>query len=244
MGGIMYAGGHAEFDIVFDNGSRSSRLPKCILHGVQWRICEELATADEIAAALSYSDNVIVTKKAAEQQTKNAYSREVERLKAAPEYTHLEQYDGKTYTGKLAAINMRTELKRAFKGVKFSVRTDSNCVRISWTDGVIKAQVEEIANKYKSGGFNGMEDIYEHSQSPWKEVFGSTMYLSTNRTESPELAQKAIDSLFEQYSCNFEGIKKPMGEAYKNGDTWRFEVPGFSERLQTLISRKVATMIG
>jgi hypothetical protein len=242
VGGIMHSGGNAEFDIVFDCGAISARLPECILRGVQWNICEEVATTVEIAGALAHSACVTASKKAAEQQAKEAFNREVERLKAAPEYAYLKQQEGTIYSGKLAAVNVRAELKRVFKGVKFSVRSDHNSVRVSWTDGPTESQVEALTSSYKAGHFNGMEDIYEYSKSPWTEVFGSATYLSVSREESPELAQKAIDALFDEFPSNFKDIKKPTGQAFKRGETWNIDVPGLWERLQTLISRKLTTI--
>lgn len=239
IGGVMHTGGNAEFDIVFDCGSTSPRLPECILRGVQWTICDEVATGEEIAAALAKAACNAASKKAAEQQAKEAFSREVARLKAAPEYAHLKQQDGEVYSGKLAAVNVRAELKRAFKGVKFSVRTDHNSLRVSWTDGPTEAQVGEITRSYKDGHFNGMEDIYEYSKSPWTEVFGASMYISISREESPELVQRAIDALFDKYPGNFTDIDKPTGEAFKRGETWYIDVPGLCERMQTLISREL-----
>jgi len=43
---------------------------------------------------------------------------------------------GTNSCGKLVASNLRIEFKKAFPGVKFSVRKEHfGCVRIAWTDG-------------------------------------------------------------------------------------------------------------
>lgn len=58
---------------------------------------------------------------------------------------------------------VKAELKKAFPNVKFSVTSDYNCVRVSWTNGVTVAMVEAITSKYKLGHFDGMTDSYEYS---------------------------------------------------------------------------------
>lgn len=241
-GGIITSGGKAEFDIVFDDGGMTSRLPECILLGVQWHIHAEVATSEEIAAALANAACVAASAKAAEQLKKEAFAREVERLKVAPEYAHLKQIDKDTNGRKLAVMNIRAELKRQFKGIKFSVRSDYNSVRIGWVDGVTEKQVEDIAHQYKDGHFNGMEDIYEYSRSPFTEVFGAMSYISTYRETSPEFVQKAIDALFEEYPSNFSDVEKPTAHDFKKGATYQIYIDGFCETLQTLIHRKLAKM--
>lgn len=58
---------------------------------------------------------------------------------------------------------VKTELKKAFPNVKFSVTSDYNSVRVSWTNGVTVAMVDEITSKYKMGHFDGMTDSYEYT---------------------------------------------------------------------------------
>lgn len=64
-----------------------------------------------------------------------------------------------------AAQLIRTELKANFPGVKFSVTSDYNSIRIRWADGPAPKEVQEITGKYKAGHFNGMEDTYEYDRS-------------------------------------------------------------------------------
>lgn len=91
-----------------------------------------------------------------------------------------------------AAKNLRTQLRKAFPGHKFSVTTDrfsgGDSIRIRWTDGPAVSRVEAIACRYKAGSFNGNEDIYEYSRKPWTEAFGEAKYVSCSRDYSPELA--------------------------------------------------------
>ena len=51
------------------------------------------------------------------------------------------------------AKNLRKELKDAFKGVKFSVRTErfsmGDAIRVSWTDGPKQEAVDGIVSRYQ-----------------------------------------------------------------------------------------------
>jgi len=103
---------------------------------------------------------------------------------------------GKQLTGAAqAAAAIREELKTKFKGVKFSVTSDNfsmgNSVHISWTDGPTEDEVSAITSKYQYGHFNGMEDIYEYSNS--REDIPQAKYVSEHRKQSEE-TRAAIDA--------------------------------------------------
>ncbi|MFP3709724.1 LPD29 domain-containing protein [Paraburkholderia sp. SIMBA_009] len=240
--GVVMRGGRAEFDIVFDNGTTSKRLPECILRGVQWRVYGEIATADEITAALANAATTKADKTAREAEAKQCAADERARLATAEEYKHLKQGDDK-YSGKLAAANMRIELKLAFPGVKFSVRKSQyGSVSVQWTDGPTTAQVDAVCLKYKAGHFNGMEDIYENDIKPWHEVFGGVDYLNTSREESPALIAKAIDAVYAEYAGNLVDIPKPTPELFKRGALFCVNVPGLSRDLQYHICAQLRDM--
>lgn len=66
-----------------------------------------------------------------------------------------------------AASAIRAELKIVFPDIKFSVRSESfaggNSVEVSYQDGPPVKEVEKFVDKYQYGHFNGMEDLYEHT---------------------------------------------------------------------------------
>ena len=129
-----------------------------------------------------------------------------------------------------AAKNLRSQLKKAFPGVKFSVTTDrfsgGDSLRVAWTDGPAVDRVSEIASQYKAGHFNGYEDLYEYSRSAWTEAFGDAKYVSTSRDYSPQIAAwLAADDIagparYEAqrerhstvYHLNIKAIKTPEAE--------------------------------
>lgn len=133
-------------------------------------------------------------------RSEEARARTIEVMKANTDrretYKAEQKAKGRQLTGSAqAAAAIREELKTNFKGVKFSVTSDNfangNSVDISWTDGPTEDEVKEISSKYQYGHFNGMEDIYEYSNS--REDIPQAKYVSENREQSEE-TRKAIDA--------------------------------------------------
>lgn len=68
-----------------------------------------------------------------------------------------------------AAKMIRRELKEAFPGIKFTVRSKTysggDSVNVSWFNGPTQTDVEDVIKKYQQGHFDGMYDMYEMSNS-------------------------------------------------------------------------------
>lgn len=94
------------------------------------------------------------------------------------------------------AKEIRQDLKKAFPGVKFSVRSDTfsmgNSVDVSWTDGPTDEAVSAIVRKYQYGHFDGMVDMYEYSNK--REDIAQVKFVQTHRTMSDEIRDKIIKS--------------------------------------------------
>ena len=214
--GVMASGGNATFDIAFECGKMTRQLPECILHGVQWTIHDEVLGQDEVQRILSNARIEEERKNTEKKQAQKAFQDEVEHLKTAPEYSGLSQ-EQKGITQVTA--NIRKELKKAYPGVKFSVRKrHSSSVNISWTDGPKEDEIKTIIGKYKDGHFNSMEDIYEYCDSPFNKVYGGVNYLFTKREYSDSLTEKAIQEFNAKFGDRFENINI---ERYKSGELWR-----------------------
>ncbi len=97
----------------------------------------------------------------------------------------------KTEAARVANL-IRSDLKKAFPGVKFRVTsknyTGGNSARVEWFDGPTVAAVEPIAEKYKAGDFNGMEDIYEYDRT---KTGPTVLYVFCDR-EMTEATRTAI----------------------------------------------------
>lgn len=225
-GGIIHSGGNASFSVVFDNGYISKAVPEAIIRGVQWRVLDETATAEDIAETLARAACAKATASVAASNAKARFAEAIAQLRADPAHSALLQSED-AHSDKIATKNIRAELKAAFKGVKFSVRNrDYGSVDISWADGPTTASVDKIVNKYQRGHFNGMEDIYEDAASPWNHVFGGAKYVSTHRDFSSDLITRAIEAVFVEYSGNLNETPKPSAEDYLQGRLYSSRIPG------------------
>lgn len=112
-----------------------------------------------------------------------------------------------------AAKAIRTELKKLFPDIKFSVRSDSfsmgNSVDVSWTDGPTTDQINDVIKKYQYGSFNSMEDIYEYTNS--RDDIPQAKWISANRTVSPyidELLFPIVREMFDKDNTDDQRIKQ------------------------------------
>lgn len=67
----------------------------------------------------------------------------------------------------LCARDVKQLLKKEYPTIDFSVRSDNfangNSVDISWNLGPTSDEVDKLVSKYQYGHFDGMIDMYEHS---------------------------------------------------------------------------------
>lgn len=77
---------------------------------------------------------------------------------------------------------MRAALKGAFPGVKFSVRTSQYSggasIRVGWTDGPTRKEVDEITGSFSGKRFDGMIDL-EYGADHWLLPDGSIQFAGT-----------------------------------------------------------------
>lgn len=224
IAGFMVTGGNADFDIVWENGTESLCIPECLIKSsVQWRILDGVASAEEIASLRGLA--ILETQKRADEQAEKArqYREAIAALRANPQYSHLKQIKPNEYAGAaFAAANMRAELKKAFPGVKFSIRSKSfsggDSIDVHWTDGPITSDVERIADKYSAGSFNGMEDLYEYSQSAWTAVFGDAKYVHCSRHHTVEALKDAVREVCMEYGWELFKVEESNGLGYIPSD--------------------------
>lgn len=77
---------------------------------------------------------------------------------------------------------VRTRLRAAFPGVKFSVRSDYSTLNIRWEDGPRTPAVDAICQQYRFGGFDGMIDM-AYSSRNWLLPDGSMEPAACRGTE-------------------------------------------------------------
>ena len=100
------------------------------------------------------------------------------------------------------ASAIREELKKVFPNVKFSVKSSNfaggDSVNINWENGPIVKDVEKITNKYQSGHFDGMTDMYEYSNS--REDLPQSKYVQTRREISEDVNSVVFEALKEVFA--------------------------------------------
>lgn len=127
-----------------------------------------------------------------------------------PQLTQVSNTNMSSYA--VGAKNMRRELTEAFPGVKFSVRSESysgGCsIRVSWTDGPSRDDVEKITNKYQYGWFDGMEDLYNYSDEVWTDVFGGAKYVSCDREISNHVMTDVAQQIAKDMNVEFTDMNQ------------------------------------
>ena len=129
-----------------------------------------------------------------------------------------------TYAGgKLAAVNMRVLLKAAFKGVKFSVTSDYNSVRVVWTDGPTDAQVQAVIGRFDIGASDSQSDYFYTVDTAFSQLFGGVQYLSTYREETDALIQEAINQVYtgQRAQPTVEDYRKAKGVFEWGSTDWQ-----------------------
>lgn len=122
-----------------------------------------------------------------------------------------------------AAKNMRAELAAAFPGVRFAVKSrryaGGNAIDVYWEDGPVAEQVDEIVGKYAGGNFDGSQDLYTYSDSPWPKAFGSARYVFTNRRNSHAAIASALRTVGARWGRDLEeaGVALPSVADWDRG---------------------------
>lgn len=206
----LCSGGNAKLDVLLP-GRLVRQIPEAIIRSSPWSLLDKIATPEEIAAARAeYEAAHAAAKKASEAA---AIAREERKAECLAEYSgFLEPEAGSKKTSQaLGAANIRKELRKAFPGIKFRVRSDSfsmgNSIDVDWAMGPTAAEVREITSKYQEGHFDGMQDLYEYDrENVFCDLFGGAKYVSETREipkESAETVKAALlPSLGESITCD------------------------------------------
>jgi Large polyvalent protein associated domain 29 len=87
----------------------------------------------------------------------------------------------------LAAANIRRELRAAFPAFKFAIHSRSfaggDSIDIQWTLGPTEKEVRAITDKYQTGSFDGMTDLYTYDPDrSFTATHGGSKYVQTSRS--------------------------------------------------------------
>lgn len=107
----------------------------------------------------------------------------------------------KSEAAQVAAL-IKEELRKEWPSTKFSVRSEyfanGNAVRVSYTlteDGPTLRQVERVTNKYQSGWFDGMTDMYNYDP----DKTGPTAKYITVSANSHDLCERHKQAFLNYY---------------------------------------------
>ena len=110
---------------------------------------------------------------------------------------------------------LKKELKAKFKGVKFSVRSGSGSINVSWTDFPTVEAVQEIANKYES---------VRYDEYTGEILCGGNTFVFTNNSWSDEMKKSIKENLIIKYGIEF------YNEYIENSyDGFRYEKEAYKE---------------
>lgn len=234
----VVTGGQVRFDIVFKSGNfLLSVNESTLLKNSQWEILEEQTSPEELAMDLAKAYLNKISNQVKKEEQDIAYKNAVAALQNNADFSDLEQSHEKI------TKNIRTQLKKAYPSVKFSVKKSGcDCISISWENGPICQNVEKITRRYKSGTFDGMTDSYSYAKTPWLEVFGGVSHIRLNRIESKKLIEMAIDNVFNKYKGNFKELEKPTFESFKEGKYIYLHLSGLNESVSRLIRAELNTL--
>lgn len=151
----------------------------------------------------------------------------------------------RTTTAATAAAAIRAELKNAFPGIKFSVRSETysggNSVNVSYIDGIDEKRVEKLLAKYQYGHFNGMEDIYENTNR--RDDIPQVKYLFVRR----EMSDAVRDAIMAEMSITLEQYKTvwcpESGDWYATLVWRKFVAMEFGEHAGTKTDAEIADEI-
>ena len=115
----------------------------------------------------------------------------------------------KRATATEVAQKVRHDLKMAFPGVRFSVKTrnrGTDAVVVHWQDGPTRDRVEDIVDRYQLGDFDGMTDSYNYRQGRTviQGVEYGVRWMQTQRDMS-DAAETRFMALIMQYRGDLDG---------------------------------------
>lgn len=210
--GVVVTGGSADFDIIWDNGSQSRRVPESLVRsGIQWTVYPDVATPDDIINAWEASRlfDAHATAKADAKAAQEAEDRKGH-LIDNPHLLPCEPGAGTRNDRKLAAKNIRIALKKRFPGTKFSVTTDYDSVSIGWTDGPSADEVKPLTDRHSSGTFDAYTDCQGWADNAFGQVFGEVRYIWNNRQTSDEAAEAVARDYCKAYGVDFENLNQTV----------------------------------
>ena len=125
--------------------------------------------------------------------------------------------------GKIVAKVIRQDLKKNYPLTKFSVKSDYSAVRISYTDGPNRNEVEKLLARYEYGSFDGMEDIYNFDNMI--DGLFQCKYVFVDRQISDELNKTVLNKIKSKWGNIMDLSENDFFkefQCWKNNFVYRF----------------------
>jgi Domain of unknown function (DUF3560)/Large polyvalent protein associated domain 29 len=151
-----------------------------------------------------------------------------------------------SYNATETAKFVRVALKENFPGIKFSVKSSTQTINISWTDGPIAKQVQAVTKYFGGMSFDGMQDMDTYHEQAFNGEQVSFYCYSpyTKRKLSMELATKIKASMERQDFpcpnikwCNYDETAEFQMSELDWDDSHRFR-----QRVQFFTTENVDTL--
>lgn len=122
---------------------------------------------------------------------------------------------------------IKQELKKAFPLIKFKVRSDSfaggDSVHIEWENGPTDKALQAIVGKYQYGHFDGMQDLYEHTNR--RDDIPQVKYVQIRREITKEIKEQIFKEI-QQTHAHFDKVKsleESSSDLLKHWSVWTAE---------------------
>lgn len=186
-------GGKALFNIVWERGAVSLKVPEAVVRGPDWTVTKQVAGPAEIERLINAADE------SAREAVRKKHLRDLrvaadaDRLRSDPAWAHLEQ-GCDPFSGNLAFENIKRALAKAFPGAEFAVRRKQpHIISVSWTDGPTGFSVEGLVSRFEASTFDDANLAFNLRASAWCEVFGGVQFVLARRSLSDGFLAKAIE---------------------------------------------------
>lgn len=203
-------------------------FPSDQARGIHTEITDRAIPPHEIPGILEKVKTTRLRKEEEKRQATIAEQQERDRLSKGFPYL-VKRSDTNKSPWALGAQNIKTELARAFPGIKFSVKSESysggDSINVSWIDGPTDEEVKKITDKYQESDFNGMEDIKEYRHTTWPTIYGGADYVFENRDYAEETRILLVKELCRLCNCE-------CSDPYYN-----VRIPGWDDRACDIVYR-------
>lgn len=117
-----------------------------------------------------------------------------------------------------AAEMIRFELRKAFPGVRFSIKSQSysggSSIDVKYMDGPAPSAVEAIVGRYQEGHFDASRDIYEYSNK--NQDLPQVKYTFVSREWTPETFARLVAETRGKYGIE----EKDPNASFNWGGRW------------------------